>query len=89
MRTRTISTSTAALRVAQRTEAGLRRAAEYFKQAVARAPRYARAYVGLGDAYAVLGFYDYLAPRESFPQAEAAALGRWRSTRRSPHRMRR
>ena len=79
MRTRTISTSTAALRVA----------AEYFKQAVARAPRYARAYVGLGDAYAVLGFYDYLAPRESFPQAEAAALGRWRSTRRSPHRMRR
>ena len=57
----------------ERTEAGLRRAAEYFEQAVARAPNYARAYVGLGDAYAVLGFYDYLAPRESFPRAEQAA----------------
>jgi len=57
----------------ERTEAGLRRATEYFQQAVARAPRYARAYVGLGDAYAVLGFYDYLAPRESFPSAEQAA----------------
>jgi len=57
----------------QRSEEGLRRAADYFTQAVARAPDYARAYVGLGDAYAVLGFYDYLAPRESFPRAEEAA----------------
>jgi TolB-like protein/DNA-binding SARP family transcriptional activator/Tfp pilus assembly protein PilF len=57
----------------QRTEAGLRRAADYFEQAVARAGNYARAYVGLGDAYAVLGFYDYLAPSESFPRAAEAA----------------
>ena len=57
----------------QRSEQGLRRAADFFAQAVARAPDYARAYVGLGDAYAVLGFYDYLAPRESFPRAERAA----------------
>jgi TolB-like protein/DNA-binding SARP family transcriptional activator/Tfp pilus assembly protein PilF len=57
----------------QRTEAGLRRAAEYFEQAITRAGNYARAYVGLGDAYAVLGFYDYLAPRESFPRAAEAA----------------
>ena len=57
----------------QRTEDGLRRATDYFGQAVARAPSYARAYVGLADAYAVLGFYDYLAPRESFPRAEQAA----------------
>jgi tetratricopeptide (TPR) repeat protein len=57
----------------ERTEAGLRRATEYFQQAVGRAENYARAYVGLGDAYAVLGFYDYLAPRESFPRAAEAA----------------
>jgi TolB-like protein/DNA-binding SARP family transcriptional activator/Tfp pilus assembly protein PilF len=57
----------------QRSEDGLLRAVEFFTLAVARAPEYARAYVGLGDAYAVLGFYDYLAPRESFPRAEQAA----------------
>jgi TolB-like protein/Tfp pilus assembly protein PilF len=57
----------------ERTESGLHRAVKYFTDAVVRAPSYARAYVGLGDAYAVLGFYDYLAPRESFPKAEAAA----------------
>jgi TolB-like protein/DNA-binding SARP family transcriptional activator len=57
----------------ERTEDGLHRAIQHFGDAVARAPAYARAYVGLGDAYAVLGFYDYLAPRESFPKAEEAA----------------
>lgn len=57
----------------KRTEQGLRNAAEYFRQAVARAPEYARAHVGLGDAYAVLGFYDYLPPAEAFPRAKEAA----------------
>ena len=56
-----------------RTEEGLRTAASYFEQAVAQAPGYARAHAGLADAYAVLGFYDYLAPAEAFPKAEAAA----------------
>lgn len=57
----------------RRTEAGLRSALSYFQQAVAAAPDYARAHAGLADAYAVLGFYDYLSPREAFPKAEAAA----------------
>lgn len=57
----------------KRTEQGLRNAVEYFGQAVARAPEYARAHVGLADAYAVLGFYDYLPPREAFPRAQEAA----------------
>jgi TolB-like protein/DNA-binding SARP family transcriptional activator/Tfp pilus assembly protein PilF len=56
-----------------RTEAGLRAAADYFRQATGRAPGYARAWAGLGDAYAVLGFYDYLAPADAFPRAAAAA----------------
>ena len=57
----------------QRTRAGLRQAVEYFGQATSRAPDYARAYVGLGDAYAVNAFYDYLAPSDAYPKAEAAA----------------
>ncbi|MDH3223519.1 MAG: tetratricopeptide repeat protein, partial [Gemmatimonadota bacterium] len=57
----------------KRTEAGLRSAVEYLEQALARAPEYARAHAGLGDAYAVLGFYDYLPPGEAFPKAAEAA----------------
>ena len=56
-----------------RTEEGLRAAANYFEQAVAQDSTYARAHAGLADAYAVLGFYDYLAPALAFPKAEAAA----------------
>ncbi|HEY0672823.1 MAG TPA: tetratricopeptide repeat protein [Longimicrobiales bacterium] len=58
----------------KRTEQGLRAAADYFAQATLRAPQYARAYAGLGDAHAVMGFYDYLPPRNAFPQAKMAAL---------------
>jgi eukaryotic-like serine/threonine-protein kinase len=43
----------------QRTENSLARAAEYFQQAIALDPRYARAYVGLADAY--------IGPRNSAP----------------------
>jgi TolB-like protein/DNA-binding SARP family transcriptional activator/Flp pilus assembly protein TadD len=58
----------------RRTGASLRLAAEMFEQAVARAPDYAQAHVGLGDAYAVLGFYEFLPPAEAFPRAQAAAV---------------
>ncbi|HSK17602.1 MAG TPA: BTAD domain-containing putative transcriptional regulator [Longimicrobiales bacterium] len=57
----------------QRTESSLRAAAEFFQQAVDRAPAYALAHAGLGDAYAVLGFYDFVPPRTAFPSAAAAA----------------
>ncbi|MGH7477643.1 MAG: tetratricopeptide repeat protein, partial [Longimicrobiales bacterium] len=57
----------------RRTQQSLRAAADYFRQAVERAPEYARAHAGLGDAYAVLGFYDFMPPREAFPAAAAAA----------------
>lgn len=57
----------------QRTEQSLREAREYFEGAVARVPSYARAWAGLGDAYAVSSFYDYVPPREGYPRAEAAA----------------
>ncbi|MGQ0648235.1 MAG: tetratricopeptide repeat protein [Gemmatimonadaceae bacterium] len=57
----------------RRSEDGLRRAAALFEQAVERAPDYARGWVGLGDAYAVIGFYDHMKPTEAFPRAENAA----------------
>lgn len=57
----------------QRTEDGLRAALDFFEEAVQRAPDYAPALVGLGDAYAVLGFYDFLAPADAFPRAQEMA----------------
>lgn len=57
----------------RRTQQSLLAAADYFSQAVERAPDYAQAHTGLGDAYAVLGFYDFLPPQEAFPAAAAAA----------------
>ncbi|MBA3560239.1 MAG: protein kinase, partial [Gemmatimonadaceae bacterium] len=57
----------------RRTEDGLRRAVSNFREAVQRAPNFARAHMGLAEAYAVLGFYDYEPAREAFPAAAAAA----------------
>ena len=57
----------------RRTEPSLREAREHFQAAVSRVPSYARAWAGLGDAYAVSSFYDYVPPREGYPLAEQAA----------------
>jgi eukaryotic-like serine/threonine-protein kinase len=52
----------------QRTEDGMRKALDYFSQAIEKDPSYARAYTGLGDGYAMLSIYNALAPKESFPK---------------------
>ncbi len=52
----------------------LKRAVEYFNQAIALDPRYALAYIGLADAYALYFDYGILPFRESLPQARDAAL---------------
>lgn len=57
----------------RRSERDLRQAVALFRQAVDRAPTYSRGWVGLGDALAVLGFYDYLPPADAFVPAAAAA----------------
>ena len=57
----------------RRTERSLSDARAHFEQAVARVPSYARAWSGLGDAYAVSAFYDYVPPRDGYPKAEEAA----------------
>jgi TolB-like protein/DNA-binding SARP family transcriptional activator len=57
----------------RRTADALRTAVATFEQAVRRDSGYARAWVGLADAYAILGFYDWAPPRDVFPRAHAAA----------------
>ena len=57
----------------RRTEDGIKRAIDHFERAIARAPEYAEAHVGLADAYCIAGFYDYLPPREAFPKGRDAA----------------
>jgi serine/threonine protein kinase/tetratricopeptide (TPR) repeat protein len=57
----------------KRTVEGLKRSLEYFQQAVAIDPTYARAYAGLADSYATLGNNRFLPPDEAFPKAKVAA----------------
>ncbi len=56
-----------------RSEEGLRKAIDYFRQAIDRDPAYARAYAGLADAWNQLGQW-YLPSDEAFPLARDAAL---------------
>ena len=51
----------------------MRVALRFFEQAVQKDSLYAPALVGVADANAVLGFYDYLPPGDAFSKAEAAA----------------
>lgn len=57
----------------RRTQESLRTAATHFSEAVKHSPKYAPAWAGLADAYAVQGFYDFLPPAEAFPKAREAA----------------
>ena len=59
----------------RRTEESLRRAVQYFQQAIALDANYAPAYSGLADSYSLLGSVgtDGMAPKEAMPLAKAAA----------------
>jgi TolB-like protein/Flp pilus assembly protein TadD len=57
-----------------RTEEGLKKGTEYFRQAIEKDPGYALAYAGLADSYVVMADWDIMAPKEAFPRAKAAAL---------------
>ena len=56
----------------KRTGADLRKAIDYFNQAIAKDPNYALAYSGLADSYLLLSPYGAAAPKDSIPQAKAA-----------------
>jgi TolB-like protein/DNA-binding winged helix-turn-helix (wHTH) protein/Tfp pilus assembly protein PilF len=60
----------------KRTADGLKAALAYFKQAIEEDPKYAQAYSGLADTYALLGDWQYavMTPKEAFPEAKAAAI---------------
>ena len=53
-------------------EPGLVAAVDFFERAIARDPRYALAYAGLADSYAVMGVFGIRAPHEVFPKARQA-----------------
>jgi len=58
----------------KRTEENLNKAIESFKKAIELDPNYALAYVGLADAYNMLGSYVFLPSNKAYPKAEAAAV---------------
>jgi TolB-like protein/DNA-binding winged helix-turn-helix (wHTH) protein/Tfp pilus assembly protein PilF len=60
----------------KRTADALKVALAYFKEAIEEDPKYAQAYSGLADTYALLGDWQYavMTPKEAFPRAKAAAI---------------
>jgi tetratricopeptide (TPR) repeat protein len=51
----------------------LKKAVEYSRQAIEQEPNLAPAHAVMAMAYATLGFYGFLPPRDAFPKAKAAA----------------
>ncbi len=58
----------------KRTAEGIRKAIDYFNQALQIQPDYAPAYVGLADSNLMLAGRGITAPKEVLPQAKASAL---------------
>ena len=56
----------------KRTGADLKRAIDYFNQAIAKDPNYALAYAGLADSYTLLSVFGAASPQDSIPQARVA-----------------
>ena len=57
----------------QRTDAGLRKALQFFDKAISEDPQYAAAYSGLADAYSLLSHYGVLPPAEVWTKAASNA----------------
>jgi serine/threonine protein kinase/Flp pilus assembly protein TadD len=58
---------------AKRTEQGLYKGIQYFRQAIELDPTYALAYAGVAEGYVPLSVYCHLAPKDACPKARAAA----------------
>ena len=58
----------------KRTESGLKKGLDYFREAIRLDPGFADAYVGMADSYATLGLYSVLPPKEAFMTAKDAAM---------------
>lgn len=57
----------------KRTPDSLKRALQYFQQAIEKDADYALAYAGLADCYILLSFEGIVAPMDGLPKAKAAA----------------
>jgi adenylate cyclase len=57
----------------RRTGSSLKQSEELFKQAIANDPKYAPAYVGLGQALSSFPYWSLAEPKDCLPQAKAAA----------------
>jgi eukaryotic-like serine/threonine-protein kinase len=58
---------------AKRTEEGLFKGIQFFRQAIELDPTYALAYAGVAEGYVPLAVYCHLAPKDAGPKARAAA----------------
>ena len=58
----------------KRTKDGFQQAAEYFQQAIAKDPNYARAYAGLADTFGLMSTWLLVPQNEFMPKARDAAL---------------
>jgi len=58
----------------KRTPAGFQQAADYFQQAIAKDPNYARAYAGLADTFGLMSTWIQVPQNEFMPKARIAAL---------------
>ena len=60
----------------KRTGESLKKAIEYFDEAIEKDPTYGKAYAGLADTYDLLGYSDFavMTPQEAYPKAKAAAI---------------
>jgi serine/threonine-protein kinase len=58
----------------KRTEEGIKKGIEHFERAIEKDPGYALAHAGLADSYIVLGIWDILPPKETYPVAKTAAM---------------
>ena len=58
----------------KRTNVSLEKALGYYRQAVELDPKYAEAFAGMADTYALLGLYTGLPPNQAFPEARKAAV---------------
>jgi len=58
----------------KRTGDSLKRAVEFYNQAIEKDPGFALAYSGLAESYVLFSNYDVASPKDSMPQAKAAAL---------------
>jgi TolB-like protein/DNA-binding winged helix-turn-helix (wHTH) protein/Tfp pilus assembly protein PilF len=58
----------------KRTYEDFKQAAEYFQQAIAKDPNYARAYAGLADTFGLISVWHWGPPNELMPKARNAAI---------------